>query len=121
MCLPGTPETDNILSKERIKLLPKDAYVVNVGRGSAIDEDALADSLDEKRLAGAALDVFKNEPLPKESRLWKTKNLIITPHVAGNLTLEHTLDKNVEMFIDNLLSYANGLEMKHVIDRNKGY
>ena len=121
MCLPGTPETENILSKERIKLLPKDAYVVNVGRGSAIDEDALADSLDEKRLAGAALDVFKNEPLPKESRLWKTKNLIITPHVAGNLTLEHTLDKNVEMFIDNLLCYANGLEMKHVIDRNKGY
>ena len=121
MCLPGTPETKNILSAERIALLPKDAYVVNVGRGSAIDEDALANSLDEKRLAGAALDVFSNEPLPKESRLWNTRNLLITPHVAGNLTLKHTLDKNVEMFCDNLLSFANGLPMKHVIDRKKGY
>ena len=121
MCLPGTPETENILSKERIALLPKDAYVVNVGRGSAIDEDALADSLNEKRLAGAALDVFRTEPLPTKSRLWNTPNLLITPHVAGNLTLKHTLDKNVEMFCDNLLNYANSLPMKHVIDRKKGY
>lgn len=121
MCLPATPETLNILSKERIALLPKGAFVVNVGRGSAIDEDALADSLSEKRLAGAALDVFKNEPLPRESRLWNTPNLLITPHVAGNLTLKHTLDKNVEMFCDNLICYARSLPMKHVIDRNKGY
>ena len=121
MCLPATPETLNILSKERIALLPKGAFVVNVGRGSAIDEDALADSLYEKRLAGAALDVFKNEPLPRESRLWNTPNLLITPHVAGNLTLKHTLDKNVEMFCDNLMCYARSLPMKHVIDRNKGY
>ena len=121
MSLPDTPETRNILSRERIELLPDDAYVVNVGRGTAVDEEALADSLEEGRLAGAALDVFKTEPLPDDSRLWNTKNLVITPHVAGNLTLEHTLDVNVGLFCENLLNYGRGLPMKNLIDKNKGY
>ena len=121
MSLPGTHETENILSRERINLLPIGSYVVNVGRGSAIDEEALADSLDEGRIAGAALDVFRTEPLPKESRLWNTKNLLITPHVAGNLTLAHTINKNVEMFCENLICYAEGKPMKHVVDRSRGY
>lgn len=121
MCLPDTAETKGILSRDRIGLLPEEAFVVNVGRGSAIDEDALADSLDAGRLGGAALDVFVNEPLPKESRLWKTRNLIITPHVAGNLTLDYTADKNVEMFCEDLLNYANELPLKHMIDKRRGY
>ena len=121
MCMPDTSETKNILSKERIGLLPDRAYVVNVGRGSAIDEDALADSLDAGKLAGAALDVFQTEPLPKESRLWNTKNLMITPHAAGNLTLTHTLDRNVEMFCEDLIAYAAGRPMKHLIDKKLGY
>ena len=121
MSLPDTPETKRILSKERIALLPKGAYVVNVGRGSAIDEEALADSLNAGHLAGAALDVFQTEPLPKESRLWSTKNLLITPHVAGNLTVAYTLDKNVEMFCEDLLRYAEGKPLSHLVDRTKGY
>lgn len=121
MSLPDTPETRNILSRERIDLLPDGAYVVNVGRGSAIDEDALADSLESGRLAGAALDVFKTEPLTDNCRLWNTKNLVITPHVAGNLTLEHTLDVNVDLFCENLLNYGKGLPLKNQIDKNKGY
>ena len=121
MCLPGTKETEGILSKERIDLLPDEAYVVNVGRGSAIDEDALADALDEGRLAGAALDVFRTEPVPKENRLWHTKNLLITPHVAGNLTLDHTVNKNVEMFCEDLKNYAAGRTLKYLVDRKLGY
>lgn len=121
MSLPDTEETRNILDRDRIGSLPAGAYIVNVGRGSAIDEDALADTLDGGRLGGAALDVFKTEPLPAESRLWKTKGLLITPHVAGNLTLEHTLDKNVEMFCEDLQNYAAGLPMAHVVDRKRGY
>ncbi len=121
MSLPDTKETWNILSRERIGELPEGAYIVNVGRGSAIDEEALADSLDEGRLGGAALDVFRTEPLPTESRLWKTKNLLITPHVAGNLTLEHTLDKNVEMFCEDLINYTEGRPLKYLVDRKKGY
>lgn len=121
MCLPDTAETRGILSGERIGLLPDGAYVVNVGRGSAIDEDALADSLESGHLAGAALDVFAREPLPSDSRLWNTENLLITPHVAGNLTLGYTLDKNVEMFCEDLLNYGEGRPLKYVIDKKLGY
>ncbi len=121
LCLPATLETQGILSKARIELLPDDAYIVNVGRGSAIDEEALAESLNRGKLAGAALDVFVTEPLPKNSRLWNTKNLLISPHVAGNLTHDYSLDKNVEMFCDNLLRYAAGKPLEHVVDRKRGY
>lgn len=121
MSLPDTPLTRGILSRERIDLLPEGAYVVNVGRGSAIDEDALADALDSGKLAGAALDVFSKEPVPSGSRLWNTKNLLITPHVAGNLTLDHTADKNVEMFCEDLMNFAEGRPLRYEVDRNRGY
>ncbi len=121
MSLPSTPETQDILNRERIALLPASAYVVNVGRGSAIDEVALADALDDGRLAGAALDVCKTEPLPEGSRLWKTKNLLITPHVAGNLTLKHTLDRNVTMFCEDLENYLTGRPLRYGVNRKKGY
>ncbi len=121
MSLPDTPETRDILNRERISLLPYGAFVVNVGRGSAIDEDALCESLEDGKLGGAALDVFKTEPLPSDSKLWKTKNLLITPHVAGNLTLEHTLNANVDMFCKNLINYSKGLPLNNLIDKSKGY
>ncbi len=121
MSLPNTPETEGILSRERMELLPEGAYIVNVGRGSAIDEDALCDLLENEHLAGAALDVFRLEPLPKKSRLWNVKNLLITPHVAGNLTLEHTRNRNVEMFLEDLVRYANKEELKYRVDKERGY
>ena len=121
MSLPGTQETEGILSRERIELLPDDAYVVNVGRGSAVDEDAIADALETDRLAGAALDVFRREPLPQSSRLWNTKNLLITPHCAGNLTIDYTRDRNVEMFCENLVRYKEGKPLEHVVDKKIGY
>lgn len=121
MSLPATAETKNILSRERISLLPKGAYIVNVGRGSAIDETALADALDSEHLAGAALDVFQTEPLPANHRLWKTKNLVITPHVAGNMTLPYTKDKNVQMFLEDLKNFTNGTPLKYLVDRKLGY
>ena len=121
MSLPATPETCGILSRARISLLPEGAYIVNVGRGSAIDEDALADSLESGHLAGAALDVFQTEPLPEASRLWKTKNLLITPHVAGNLTLPYTKDKNVAMFLEDLHNFCAGKQLHYLVDKKLGY
>ena len=121
MSLPATAETRGILSRERFGLLPEGAYIVNVGRGSAIDEEALANALDTGRLAGAALDVFQTEPLPEENRLWKTKNLLITPHVAGNMTLAYTKDKNVSMFLEDLENFTKGAVLKYLVDKKLGY
>ena len=121
MSLPATPETKGILSRERMALMPEGAYIVNVGRGSAIDEDALADNLESGHLAGAALDVFQTEPLPADNRLWKIKNLLITPHVAGNMTLPYTKDKNVNMFLEDLRNYKEGRPLRYLVDRRLGY
>ncbi len=121
MSLPSTPETRGILSRDRLALLPQGSYIINVGRGSAIDEEALADNLENNHLAGAALDVFQTEPLPKNHRLWNTKNLLITPHVAGNMSLAYTRDKNVQMFIEDLKNFAEGRPLHYLVDRKLGY
>ena len=121
MALPGTPETIGILTKERIALLPADACVINVGRGTAIDQDALMDALNNGRLSGAALDVMDPEPLPADHPLWTTKNLILTPHVSGNMTLGYTCNVNVDMFCEDLANYAAGRPLKNLVDRTRGY
>ncbi len=121
LALPATPETVGILSRERLSLLPSSAYVVNVGRGSAIDQDALADALQNGRLAGAALDVMTPEPLPAGHPLWNCPNAILTPHVSGNMALGQTCDLAVALFCRNLERYAAGSPLENRIDRAKGY
>lgn len=121
MALPGTPETINILNRDRIALLSPDAYVINVGRGTALDQAALAEALNSGKLAGAALDVMVPEPLPKDDPLWDAKNLIITPHVSGNMTLGYTCDRNVELFCADLANYAAGRPLNGLVDRTRGY
>ena len=121
MCLPGTPETCHFIDARRIALLPGHAAVVNVGRGNAIDTRALADALREGKLWAAALDVFEKEPLDPEDPLWDCPDLLITPHIAGFLTLDYTLEKNFEIFLGNLKNYLDGKPLNQVIDRNRGY
>ena len=121
MALPSTPETENILSRERIALLPPEAYVINVGRGTALDQDALTEALNSRRLAGAALDVMVPEPLPPDHPLWNARNLILTPHVSGNMTLGYTCDVNVEMFCRDLANYTAGKPLVNLVDRALGY
>ena len=121
LALPATPETVGILSRERIALLPPAAYVINVGRGPAIDQDALVDALQSGRLAGAALDVMTLEPLPADHPLWTCPNTILTPHVSGNMSLGLTCDLDVEMFLRDLDRYTAGLPPVNLVDRTRGY
>ncbi len=121
MALPNTPDTVNILNRERMALLPRGAYVVNVGRGTAIDQDALIDALNGGHLAGAALDVVVPEPLPADHPLRGAKNLLLTPHVAGNMTLPYTQQKSIDMFLEDLEHYVVGEPLRHVVDRKKLY
>lgn len=110
MILPGSESTKNALNKERLGMLPDHAWIVNVGRGTSVDEEALANALDQGTIGGAALDVFETEPLPEDSRLWKTPNTIISPHAAGGRP------QDAEALIaDNLRRFCAGQELKNVI------
>ena len=121
MALPGTAETRHILNRERIALLPAGAYVVNVGRGSAIEQEPLIEALNAGALGSAALDVMEPEPLPQDHPLWSAKNILLTPHVSGNMTLGYTRDRNVELFCQDLQDYAAGRPLQGLVDRTKGY
>lgn len=121
LCAPGTKESEGLLSKERIALLSKRTYLVNIGRGMLVDQDALIDALNNEEIAGAALDVMMPEPLPEDHPLWDAKNCIITPHVSGNMSLQYTVDKTVEIFCENLKRYAAGEELTNLPDIKRGY
>ena len=121
LALPGTKETVGIVTKELIAKLPKSAYIINIGRGALIDQDALIEALNNEQIAGAALDVMVPEPLPKDHPLWNAKNVLITPHCSGNMSLWYTQDKTVEMFCENLDLYMSGKPLKHIVDMNNGY
>ena len=121
LCVPGTPESKGLLNKERLAMLSEKTYVINVGRGTVIDQDALIDALNEGMIAGAALDVVYPEPLPEDSPLWTAKNIILTPHISGDMGLPYTVDITVDIFCDNLRRYARGESLTHVVDTTAGY
>ncbi len=121
LALPATGETKGFLSAARLALLPKTAYVVNVGRGSAIDQAALLAALNHDRLAGAALDVFEQEPIPAGDPAWTAKNLLITPHISGQMSLGYTRDRNVQLFCEDLERYGRGEKPLRLVDRRIGY
>lgn len=121
MPLPSTPETYQFLNRGRIALLKETAIVLNVGRGNAIDTDALCDAVESGKIAGAALDVTDPEPLPSGHRMWKIENICITPHISGFLHLAATHDRIVEIVSENLERYFSGKPLRNIIDFEKGY
>jgi phosphoglycerate dehydrogenase-like enzyme len=117
--LPATPDTDDLLDATRLARLPAHAIVVNVGRGNCIDEDALAAALAGGRLAHAALDVFKTEPLPADSPFYRLPNVTLTPHIGG-----HRPDYDQQafaLFLDNLERFLAGKPLRNVVERGRGY
>jgi phosphoglycerate dehydrogenase-like enzyme len=119
ICAPLTPETHSMLGAAQFAQLPKGAVVVNVGRAKIIDTDALVDALHRGHLAGASLDVFPQEPLPPEHPLWKSPNVILTPHTSG--FRQGHWDEVVELFGDNLDRWLRGEPLKFRVEPELGY
>lgn len=114
LAAPDTPQTKNIIDSRRLRLLSPWAVVINIGRGSLIDEGALTEMLESGRIRGAALDVFATEPLPTTSRLWDLPNVIISPHSASTVGAEN--DRLVDLFTDNLRRYLAGKPLVNLFD-----
>lgn len=110
MILPGSDATRHALNAERLRQLPKHAWVVNVGRGMSVDEDALVAALEKGEIGGAALDVFETEPLPSSSPLWKAPNLFVSPHGAGGRP-----QGSEALIAENLRRFLAGQPLNNVI------
>ena len=120
LALPETPETKNLIDKRRLDLLKSTCGIVNIGRQSALDYEVLCDKLENNDLAGAILDVFNPEPINKNSRLWNTKNLIITPHVSSDDNGNY-VKLTLEFFVKNLKFFIKKKELTNQIDKELGY
>ena len=114
-----TKETQKLIGERELRAMKPTAYIINIARGSVIDEAALTKALKEKWIAGAGLDVFEKEPLPQNSELWTLPNVIITPHVAGLMPDYNA--RAMEVFCENLRRYLAGQPLLNVIDRTRGY
>lgn len=117
--LPLTTETTDLVGADELSRLKPTAWVINVGRGGTIDQDALFAALADRRIAGAALDVFTTEPLPAESPAWSLDNLIISPHMSGDSDASQR--RSLELFADNAIRFAANEPLLNVVDLTAGY
>ncbi len=116
---PLTPETQGLMGAVQFAQLPKGAVVINVGRAKIVDTDALMASLTNGHLGGASLDVFPQEPLPSDHALWKTPNVILTPHTSG-FRRGHW-DEVIDLYGDNIERWLRGEALKYRIEPELGY
>lgn len=117
--LPITAETTHFVGAEELSMMKSSAYLINIARGQVINEEALLIALQDKKIAGAVLDVFKEEPLPSTHPFWQLKNLIITPHTSGRSP--YYMQRALEIFHENLNKYPEVEDMKNVIKMEQGY
>lgn len=119
LAAPLTPATRNLVGEPELRAMHPGAVLVNVGRGGLVDEEALVRALTERRLRGAALDVFLREPLPPEHPFWAFDNLILSPHCADRTA--GWLDAALDVFLDNARRFARGEPLANVVDKAAGY
>lgn len=119
LCTPVTPATTAIINRERLNKMKFGAYLINVARGPLVDEAALIEALQEQRIAGAALDVFVEEPLPAESPFWSLDNVLITPHTAA--VTEKLWERHYELIVENMRRFLAGKPLLNEVDKRRGY
>ena len=119
VAVPLTPETRGLIGDAELHRMKPTAYFINVARGEIVDQQALIEALRQGLIAGAALDVFVHEPLPRESPLWSMPNVLITSHVAGPSPAY--LDANVDLFCANLARYLEGKPLLHEVNKERWY
>jgi phosphoglycerate dehydrogenase-like enzyme len=117
--VPYTKETHHLIDENNISLMKKDACLINIARGSIINETALVGALQKGSLKGAALDVFEEEPLPPESPLWELDNVLITPH--NSWVSEMRNERRYNIIYENLKRFIAGERLRNIVDINKGY
>ena len=119
LLLPATTDTENLIDAKRLARMKPTAWLLNFGRGHLIKDDDLIAAVTSKRIAGAVLDVFRQEPLPSDHPFWKTDGIIVLPHIGGP---HPQRDKFVaRLFVDNLRRFLDGAPLKEVVDRTAGY
>jgi phosphoglycerate dehydrogenase-like enzyme len=119
LAAPETPDTHHLISAKELKTMKPSAYLVNVARGTLVDETALAQALERGTIAGAALDVVEHEPLPAESPLWKLETVFLTPHVSA--VSESLWQKQTELLLENLERWFSGRDLVNQVDLQRGY
>ncbi len=119
VALPLTPESRGLIGEAQLRSMKPGAVIVNIGRGAILDEQALVAALKEGTVAGAALDVFQQEPLSGESELWGLENVILTPHISGGTP--RYMERAVALFCDNLRRYLADEPLRNVVDPARGY
>lgn len=118
---PETPETIRMIDARRLSLMKQDSFLINVGRGRCVVTDDLVEALKGKRLAGAALDVFEQEPLPSASPLWSMPNVLITPHVAANTESYHVPERRTKILVENCKRFERGESLLNVVDKSQRF
>jgi phosphoglycerate dehydrogenase-like enzyme len=119
LCTALTPATRHLIGAEELRRMRPSAYLINIGRGGLVDEEALTSALRDEVIAGAGLDVFEQEPLPADSPLWDMSNVMITPHVAGDSPRSH--ERFMALFCENLRRYVAGEPLLNLVDKTAGY
>jgi len=117
--MPETPDTEGYFGVEEFAAMRSTARFINVGRGNSVDEAALLAALAQKRIAGAALDVFREEPLSADSPFWRMPCVIVSPHVSGDYKgFEQAI---CAQFLENLDRYTQGAKLLNIVDKQAGY
>lgn len=118
---PETPQTQKMINSRRLNLMKETSFLINVGRGACVVLGDLVEALEKKKIAGAGLDVFEEEPLPPSSRLWSNPNVMITPHMAANQDSLHIPERRTKILLENCRRFSRGEKLLNVMDKKNWF